>query len=122
MPFRSMPWGGARATQIEMGGMAVSFWKRPGSIFCSSALYARKVQHQIDDPIQRQPENHRKQDAEDDEVARLAMGEVAGAVFSALHAEGRRSHAVEHLPEGGRLIFAWFVHDALHTQGRMWRA
>lgn len=33
MPFRSMPWGGARATKIETGGMAVSFRKRPGSIF-----------------------------------------------------------------------------------------
>src|SRR5690242_19249209 len=46
----------------------------------------------------------------------LAMGEVPGPVFPALHPERRRHDAVQHLPEGRWLVVIivvdWIVHKS----------
>ena len=79
-----------------------------------------QVQHQLDDAEQRQREHHREQDAQDDKVAGLAVGKVAGAVLAALYAEGGGNHAVQHLPEGGGLG-GWIAHDCL-SRGNLYAA
>src|SRR3546814_1851292 len=73
--------------------MRISDWS---SDVCSSDL--------LDDAKQRQGEEHREDDAQYHEVARLAVGEVTGAILAALHAESGSQHAVHHLPQGRRLV------------------
>src|SRR5262245_31749407 len=75
-----------------------------------SWLHPARPQHYLHHAIEHQHEDHREQHPQCDEMARLAMGEVTHAVLPTLHAEGRRQHTLQHLPESRWLVLRIVIH------------
>src|SRR5690606_37222864 len=91
---------------------------QPSIVHRRAASETCQIDHQRHDPENHQNKDQREAQPEKDEVAGLAVTEIARAILSALHAQGAGQDTLQHLAKR-QLVLVVAVHAYLEKLGSL---